>query len=305
MKRRIQIFIVGFLALTVTMVAVSRPDWNYVEVDGRQRQYLLVEPAEMDKPLPVAFVLHGGGGNARKASRMGFSALAKERGYLVVYPNAVNGHWQVEIKGHHKYDPSINDVKFMEKLLDELSEKYTIDPGRVYATGSSNGGMMSHRIGVELSARFVAIAPTIGGVTTPLAKRFPPPNNVSVLIIQGTDDPLVPYDGGPITVGKKTYGKLESTDRAVELWVEANGCGGPETTDLPDSIEDGCSVTKTVWSGGGDGSEVILYKVKGGGHTLPGGIQYLPERVIGKVCRDFQAVTTIADFFDKHTRPEL
>lgn len=299
MKQK-RLFLLLFLACAV--VAWSRPDWKTIEVDGTEREYLVELPPDLTTPRPLVVVFHGGGGNARQArNSSGFSRLVKS-GYIVVYPNGTNGHWQVGMKDHPKYDASIDDPKFISRLLDQLSSLYPVDDKRVYATGASNGGMMSHLVGIELSQRFVAIAPLIGGITSDMEENFRPSNEVSVLIIQGTADPLVPYEGGPVTIGRKKWGQLMPTEDAAAMWAEHNGCEASITEQLPDTTDDECRVERTTWPKGKNGSEVILYKVIGGGHTSPGGVQYLPEKVIGTVCRDVDAVEVIEKFFQKHQR---
>ena len=168
---------------------------------------------------------------------------------------------------------------------------------------------MSHRVGMELSQHFHAIAPIIGGIAQPLAAKFDARQPVSVLIIQGMDDPFVPYGGGLITpnlfpglIKNKRlpdHGKIISTDAAIKLWLRENAINSkPITRKLPDTdSEDGCQAEEHTWSGGKDGTSVILIKIKGAGHTLPGGESYLPERIIGKVCHDFNAVVRVTDFF--------
>lgn len=123
-----------------------------------------------------------------------------------------------------------------------------------------------------------------------------------VMIIQGTADPLVPYQGGAVGRRRRARGHVVSTEQAVRLWSDHNGCAPAVVAKLPDTTDDGCWVERFTHTGGRDGSEVVLYKVHGGGHTLPGGIQYLPKRLVGPVCRDFNGVDAIADFFDRHHR---
>ena len=115
--------------------------------------------------------------------------------------------------------------------------------------------------------------------------------------MNGTADPFVPYQGGPITPNfaprlksrpgrVNERGECSSTDQAVALWLEHNGLHDkkPVITNLSDKDPaDGCVVEKSTWSGGKNGTSLVLYKIVGGGHTWPGGTQYLPERIIGKI----------------------
>lgn len=305
MKKRILVLVL-ILATLLVAAGWTRPDWQTVEVDGLQRRYLVdAPPRRFRGKRPLIIVFHGGGGNARQATRLGFAKLGRKKGYILVYPEGIDGHW---------YDPRVaffaddgsrpDDLKFVSKLLDRLEADYHVDTDRVYATGLSNGGIMSHYVGDALSDRFAAIAPVIGGIPAKRADEFRPTSPVSVLIMQGTKDPLVPYAGGHITVFGKKRGKVVSTERTVQMWVEHNQCSPDGVREqLPDSAPgDGCTVERTTYGEGREGSEVILYKVLGGGHTMPGGAQYLPERLIGKVCRDVVGVDIIADFFARHKK---
>lgn len=293
-KRLLGVFTLGILLLAST-AAMCRPDWHYLEVDQRTRRYLVHEPTGSKGPHPVLLAFHGGGGTASIMSREGFSRFTEE-GYLVVYPDGIDRHWNDTRSEHPLYDSDVDDVKFTEQLLDELARNYDVDPSRVYATGISNGAIMTHVLGMKLGHRLAAIAPIVGGV--PRGTDLAPAAPLSVLIIQGTLDPAVPYQGGPITVGKGgPRGEVLSTEAAVELWRRHNGCDKSETWELPDTADDGCKVTGQTWSGGRQGTEVVLYRIEGGGHTVPGGKQYLPRRLIGVVCRDINAVDVLMSFF--------
>ncbi len=291
--KKLYILVALFLLLLILL-----PAWGFesLEVDGRERRYLLSVPDPMPETVKLLLVFHGGGGSARQASRLGERTRAV-RGFVVVYPDGDGRRWN---DGREFEGDLADDVSYIEALLDHLETVFPVEPGRVYATGASNGAMMSHRLGIELSSRFAAIAPMIGGIPLPLAPDFAPSHPLSVLIVQGTEDPLVPYSGGPITLPNRTRPGIVSTDRAIELWTAHNGCRYLGQEKLPDLSDDLCTVEKFSWGKGRRNSEVILYKVIGGGHTVPGGVQYLPERVIGRVCRDFDAIEVVREFFLRH-----
>jgi polyhydroxybutyrate depolymerase len=128
-----------------------------------------------------------------------------------------------------------------------------------------------------------------------------PERPVAVLMMNGTEDPLMPYGGGGVAGDR---GRIIPTDDAVAFWLKADGIAGkPESLSLPDADPgDGCRVHLSVWSGGKEGTVVALYRIDGGGHTWPGGSQYLPKAIIGGTCRDFDATKVIWDFFKAHPR---
>jgi polyhydroxybutyrate depolymerase len=183
---------------------------------------------------------------------------------------------------------------------------YNIDPKRAYVTGISNGGIMSYRLACELSHKIAAIAPVDGNIPHLLVYECYPTMPVSVLAINNVNDPLVPYYGGNIysSIRRLNLGKVLSVKESIEFWVNRNNCtSSPVVTEEPDlDPRDGTRVTSEEYINRNDGTEVILYSVDGGGHTWPGGFQYLPSFIVGKTCRDFDACEVIWSFFKKHSR---
>jgi polyhydroxybutyrate depolymerase len=162
---------------------------------------------------------------------------------------------------------------------------------------------MSYRLAFDLSGRFAAIASVGAPLSEQLYARPPPASPVSVLLIHGTDDPLCPWCGGYVSFGSRYRGRVVSVEATIDYWVAAEGCSTtPVTKDLPDADpHDGTRVHEEVYGGGREGTEVELLAIEGGGHTWPGGIQYLRERTIGITCRDIDASQVIWEFFKKHT----
>ncbi len=287
---------------------------------GEQRNYRILVPKSYDgkSAVPLLFCFHGGGGTAEVASRMGFSRLAEQEGFIVVYPEGLNKHWNDgrESKKFTAQDADIDDVSFVLALLEKLRREFRIDPTRVYSTGASNGGFFSHRLAIEASDQFAAVAIMIATMSKPFEAKFRPQNPVSMLFMNGTADPFVAYDGGPITpnlmprvIDSKTHdfgrGRGSSTDDAIRLWLKHNGLGEKEPIieRLPDKAPgDGCKVERRSWNGGKGGSKIVLYRVEGGGHTIPGGAQYLPERIIGKTCQDFDGILAVWQFLESCSR---
>ena len=181
-------------------------------------------------------------------------------------------------------------------LLDDLAGLAEIDVNRVYATGMSNGGMMAYRLASELSDRFAAIASVSGPMTIDTCR---PNRPVSILHFHGTADEFAPYYGGR---GPKSLTETEfrSVELSVQSWIEANGCPrDPTEEDISDS-EDVLRIEKRRWGPGEEGSEVVLYTIRGGGHTWPGRVPL--AAYLGAAATAISANDILWDFFQRHSR---
>lgn len=282
--------------------------------DGQERTYHLHLPPGFDKtkPMPLVLALHGGGGQGKLFDRhtgSTFSSAADKHGFVVVYPEGIQKQWndgrEVHLQDQADGKRVQDDLGFLSKLIDTIHAAYGTDPRRVYATGISNGGFMSVRLALDLSEKIAAAAP----VTAQLAdavKDHTPKQPVSMLFICGTEDPLVPYDGGDVRLFKfgRSRGKILSVNDSVERFTKYNGCAEEgKWQELPDADpSDETRVKVKKYAQGKSGAEVVHLKVEGGGHTWPGGVQYLPEKIIGRVSKDFSATEMIVDFFLKHAK---
>ncbi len=281
-----------------------------VQAGGLNRTYYLHAPADRprDRAAPLVLVFHGGGGTPAFAERESkFSELADRDGFLVVYPEGVGKSWNDGrgVQSIVAQRDSVDDLAFVAALIDDVAKSHRLDAQRVFATGISNGAIFSHHLGANLSSRIAAIAPVAGGVPETLSARFKPEKPVAVLILQGADDPLVPYPGGDVTPpGAGKRGRIVATEQAAVLWAGHNGCQRePVAEDLADKDpKDGCTARKLTYAKGKDGTEVVLCRIAGGGHTWPNGLQYLPRRIIGNVCRDFDGTKVIWEFFKSHPK---
>ncbi|MBI1278399.1 MAG: hypothetical protein GC179_09750 [Anaerolineaceae bacterium] len=253
------------------------------------RQYIVHVPAkyfEMKAPVPLLLVLHGAGGTGQgMQSFSGFDAISDKEGFIVAYPDAINTAWN-DNRGDQL--SSIDDVGYLEHIIDSVAEKANIDLNRVYAAGYSRGGMMSYRLGCVLPTKFAAVASVAS--TFPMyllleCQNAPPK---AVMIIQGTDDPIVPWMG----IQTAYFSAAES----LRFWGQHNRCAvlGPikESVDL--SPLDGTRLL--IQEGSKCKQPVVLYSVFHGGHTWPGH----PVRAsfdLGLTSLDFDAAAVIWDFF--------
>jgi polyhydroxybutyrate depolymerase len=275
-----------------------------LEVDGITRSYHLHVPSAVGPaPAPLVLVFHGGGGTGPGTERLTrFTGLADREAFLVAFPEGVEKNWNDgrEFTSSRAHRDHLDDVAFVAALIDAIGRAHAVDLRRVYATGISNGAIFSHYLAARLSARIAAIAPVVGGIADPPEAWLRPEQPVSVLMLQGTRDPLVPYHGGAVAFGR---GKIIDTEEAARRWAALNGGREPVREPLPADGQDRCGGLRTIYPGGRDGSEVTLVRLDGGGHTWPGGAQYLPQLLIGRVCRDFDATELIWAFFKAHPKP--
>jgi len=274
--------------------------------DGLERQYILYQPSFKTEPSvarPLLLVLHGGGGTHRgmlRLTKRRFNELADRNGFFVVYPQGIDKSWNDgrpdKISGAHR--KGIDDVGFLRALIEDLIARYPINSKRIFVTGISNGGLMSYQLGCSLPDTIRAIAPVTAQIPAAIAPLCSSESAVSLAVFNGTADPLVPYNGGQITVFRRQRGAVLSTNETIRIWRRKNRCS-PEAgvTELPDVAADGTRVTKIEYSGCKNESKVILYRIAGGGHTWPDGRQYLPVRRIGRTTRDINGCDEIWQFF--------
>lgn len=277
-----------------------------IHIGALRRTFLVHAPPSIRSmpSAPLVFALHGGGGSGAGMERStGFSPLADRDGVIVVYPDAFDRNWNDGRADPHirAQAEGVDDVGFISGLIALLAQEYPIDPKRVFATGISNGGFMSQMLAARLSERIAAIAAVSSGMAPAVAATLAPARPVSILVINGTDDPLVPYRGGPVV---RDRGETISTNAIIQKWVTANRCpGNPTVMQLPDTDpSDGTRVQKTAYLDCAAHTVVALYRIDGGGHTWPGGSQYLPRAIVGRVSRDIDATQVIWKFFADHPR---
>jgi polyhydroxybutyrate depolymerase len=265
-------------------------------VDRSSRSYLVHVPPGFDakKPTPVVLIYHGAMTTAPiMVGFCGMNKKADSAGFVAVYPNGLMLSFNAWATPSPTGRPP-DDVKFTAGILDDLATLMNVDARRVYATGMSNGAMMCYRLAAELSDRIAAIAPVAG---TLCIDKPNPKRPVPVLHFHGTADTFVPFDGPNQRTPR--FVRMKSVDDTVKTWVKLNGCPEePKVTELPDTANDGTTVTRKVYGPGKDGAEVVLYVIKNGGHTWPG--QNPVVNFLGKSTGNMVANDLIWEFFLKH-----
>lgn len=281
-----------------TTRALAR-DW--FEVEGRTRTYSLYVPPMPPPAPPVLLVLHGSGGDGDRVRAL-TAGLAEEEadrlGFVVVYPDGVDGSWN----DCHRSAPytanteNIDDVRFLRSLVSRLVDSHGIDPSRVWTFGFSNGGHLALRLALEAPDDFPAVAAIAASLPTEdeldcTASRRP----VSVMFVNGTADPISPFQGGEVRTGSAgRIGVVRSSIGSARYFADLiEAPPQPEVT-LASSSE-GSRIEIARWRGDA-GREVVHVTVHEGGHTIPGSPAAFPMEV-GAVDRGFDALAAAIDFF--------
>jgi len=245
-----------------------------IEVGGLKRTYTTYIPRGLAQGAPLVVVMHGSGENAariRAETGYGFDRLADEHGFAVVYPNSYTFDWDDcgKVGDFSVNGVNIDDVGFLVALVDKLITEFGIDRGRVFATGVSAGGFMSIRLALEAPSRFRAVAAVSANMPTPEnSKCKPVGQGTSVMIMNGTKDPLVPFNGGEVNLLGLFYkgGNVRSSRDSGQYFADLNDIVvAPETNQTP--LADKVSVERVLWRNGSK-AEVELVAIHGGGHGI-------------------------------------
>ena len=311
LNNRFHIFI-SLSTLLLTALACTRggtpaPDEGILSSDtilhdGLERNYVMLVPASYEdgKRVPLVLALHGGGGDGERMCNLkgGVQELAEEVGFIVVCPDGIENHWNDgrELDKWRAHLEDIDDVGFLLSLIDHISDNYSIDAERIFVTGMSNGGKMSLRLACEAADTFAATATVIASLPADLDCQ--PSEPISILIMNGMEDPLVPWEGGKVHFYRQQLGEALSTPDTVTFWVSENGCDPTPVSEwLPDiDPEDNTRIKKDVYSECDAQTSVVLLSVEGGGHTWRGGSEYVRAMMVSRVSPDLLAGEEIWKF---------
>lgn len=270
---------------------------------GVERKFRLHVPAGYDaaRPAPLLVALHGGGGNMDYQANDKFYGLiskSEQEGFVVVFPN---GHsrfrdgklatWNAGRCCGDARDGNVDDVGFIRKMVEDVGRRVNVDSARIYATGMSNGGLMSYRLACEMADVFTAIAPVAGTDNTLVCS---PARPVSVLHIHARDDDHVLFEGGagPASVERSKVTDFTSVADTVAKWVQLNGC----RSDAERTLEVDGAYCDTYRQCRG-GAQVQLCVTADGGHSWPGGNK---PRIGAAPSRAISAIDVMWNFFTRH-----
>ena len=301
MRRRMRI-----AALVAALTVAPAASADTIDIDGVKRSYAVQLPAK--RLVPLVVVLHGKTQRgADMMTRTAWPQVAKREGFAVVFPDGLNHAWA---DARTKAGPALrgppagtDDVAFIAKLVEKLVANGTADPRRVYVTGISNGGAMAMTLVCARADLFAAGASVSMNLTDETAVTCHPSRPLPMLLMNGTADPLVPYEGGR---GSSYYAAdgFWSTDETLAFWRKLNGCetDHSDMTDLPDRAPADQSTVTRISSRCPGGHDVVLYRINQGGHRMPG---FSPDARFPKVAGsllgsqngDIDAAETIWTFF--------
>ncbi len=300
---------------------LERPNWRESSLRAGEltRWYRVYVPGSLPEKTPVVLLLHGGLQSMRRIFSSGAVAtnewadVAETERFLLVVPNGTNPatgdtrgdrqSWNDGRVVDSPVEPRVDDVAFLTELLGRIERDYSIDGGRIYVTGASNGGMMTFRLLMEVPERFAAGVAFIANlpVDGPVIQK--PALPTPLLIANGTKDPVVKWEGGEILEG---YGFVRSVEATVAWWVDANHARpeNPLSEYLPDlDPTDPCRVLRTTYAAKENGAPVVFYTLEGGGHVMPSRKHIIPDSFPNRpVCRDVEGARLAWVFMKGHRR---
>ena len=287
------------IGLPVALAAIEAVSYYVVNANngtivssGEKREYLLYVPRSYDatKPTPLVISMHGAGlWPAGQMDNSQWNRVAAREGFMVVYPSGTKGRgpriWRSGPNLHR-------DVTFIAELIDTLAAGYNIDRTRIYANGLSNGGGMSFALSCMLSDRIAAVGMVGAAYTGGPPDWCPDPPPVPMIAFHGTADTMTPYHGGGSPVLPR--GSFPSIPIWTANWARRNQC---ETNPVDAVVA--ADVTRREYPNCAGDAAVVLYTIRDGGHTWPGG-GHLPVWFVGPTSHSIDASSEMWEFFRQY-----
>lgn len=245
-----------------------------IQADGLKRAYISYVPRDLPKGAPLVLVMHGSGQSAediRVETGYAFERLADQHGFAIAYPDSYSFDWNDcgKVGDYQVNGRDIDDIGFLNALTDKLINDLGTDKTRVFATGVSAGGFMSLRLALESPTRFRAVAAVSASVQVPQNFRCKPASTgTSVMIMNGTKDPLVPYNGGEVNLLGLFYkcGDVLNARASAQYFVDLNKITATPTAQT--TAISGVDLEQVSWKRDAR-TEVELVTIQDGGHGLP------------------------------------
>lgn len=297
------------LALLAPTPALSET----ISIAGATRTYTAFVPDK--RPAPLVLILHG---NTQQGidmqTRSSWPQVAQREQFIAIYPDGLNRAWADLRSGSDRAGqartppPGTDDAGFLNALIARYVDAGTADPRRIYVTGVSNGGAMAMTLACRQPQTFAAAAAVIMSMSATMADACKPAQPIPMLLMNGTADPLVAYEGGK-TNSRYSLPNVWSTPQTIAFWRKVNGCDsrdGPKR-ELRDSDPADNSTVSRIESRCPQGQDVLLYRINSGGHRMPGGnpdarAKRMVDAVLGPQNRDIDGPDVIWSFFKKFAR---
>jgi polyhydroxybutyrate depolymerase len=223
--------------------AIARRD--VVRAGDKERTYLVYVPANLPPQAALVIVLHGSGmdgARMRRCTGYEFDCLADQHGFIVLYPDGYRRNWN-DCRKHATFPAkreNVDDISFVRALIGRVEEEQHVDEKRVYVFGYSNGGHMAFRLAMEAPDEVAAVAAVAANLPVPDASSCPQQGRTSrVMLINGTSDPINPYQGGIVTLfGFASRGSVMSSVGSAQNLAERNGITSPP---IPGQLAKGSS----------------------------------------------------------------
>ena len=297
----------GYVARAAVPTLTGSLSRETLRVGDRERTFAYYAPASLPPHPPLLIAFHGSGQTGesfRARTGYAFDRVADSVGFVLVYPDGYENHWN-DCRKAASFSARalrIDDVGFVRAIIAHLTSKLGVDPGRVFATGHSNGGSMCYRVAQEMAGEIAGVVP--------ISASMPVPENndchdngqaISVLVMNGTDDPIDPYGGGHETIfGFADRGYVLSSVDTALYFAKKNGLAGAPVVERLAGGDSSLWVERSTW--GSQGAEqAVLDTIHGGGHAVPQ--PYAPyPRILGRTDLAFNGPAEIWRFFAEQPR---
>lgn len=252
---------------------ITVAEYGTISSGGFSRDYIYYHASSASSSCPLVMVFHGYSGNAQDImDYSAFNALAEEFGFAVCYPQGTEDSFNTtfwNVGYDFQSGETVNDVAFVNELIDTLSSQNSLSDENIFSTGMSNGGDFSYMLACESSETFKGIAPVAGMMLQHIIDTCNQVREVSIFEIHGTNDNVTPMAGDPTNIDG--WGAYPSIPNTMDYWVTRYGLTTTTSSTLPDiDPADGSNVYSDKYTETGSCSQVWLYTVNGGGHDWPG-----------------------------------
>ena len=293
------------------LLAATQALAETMTIDGTERTFAAFVPEK--RPAPLVLVLHG---NTQQGvdmqTRASWPEVARREQFIAIYPDGLNRAWAdlrsgAEVVGRRP-PAGTDDVAFLMALVAKYIKDGTADPKRIYIAGVSNGGAMTMTLACKEPQTFAAAAVMIMSFTATMAEACRPQQPIPMLLMNGTADTLIAYQGGRST-SQYALPNVWSTERTIGFWRKVNGCeaGNGATSNLPDKDREDSSTVTRIDSRCPPGKDVVLFRVNDGGHRVPGKgsdakMPRAADAILGPQNHDIDGPDVIWEFFKRFAR---